>query len=414
MKALLTRARIEDHPDPTVRGKIGHVAGRQVFTTGTPNNALVLFIPAGSQLSHEFTMSQDLYAKHPDTGAKMGGYLEANRRVRVIKLKGVESEGFILPIDELRNGVSLLIDQAVPRGAEQWVEVDTLMLDGKRHRFIDRYVTPAAKKAIASGKQHHRMPTETNFFRRHYDTGQWSRNGRHVPQHALLYITEKLHGTSGRVGYCLSEELPRRTTWQRLLGLFGLGPKPVTTWRYFNGTRNTIIHIGDKPTMPANTKAENYRVEWFNRIAPFLRRGETVYFEIVGAGVQKGFDYGCKPRETKAFIYRITVTNPDGVVTELSWQQVVGRAEQFGIPTVPTLKRCFYFGFGGDLIDKRIQELSVGNSTIDGATHIREGVCIRIESPKMMKALKHKSFAFLQHEDKTNSDDSHVDIEEVS
>lgn len=420
MQALITTARVVDHPDPKVRGKIAHVAGREVFTNGTIDGARVLFIPEGAQLSLDFCLSQGLLAKHPETGEKLGGYLESSRRVKAIKLRGVCSEGIVIPLYELtspasRGLVNLPPGTALPKTADDLVPIDTILFNGKPHQFIWKYETPATllQRNANQGKTRRHI-TETNHFRRHYDTPQWRDNAKFIPQGAALYVTEKLHGTSARVGRVLSEQVQRRTVLQRLLGLIGLGPKPVVEYRYFNGTRNTVNFQSTEPVMPSGAGGAEYRREWFNLIAPQLRKGETVFFEIVGAGIQKGFDYGTVPHQTKAFIYRITMTNDDGIVTELSWQQVIGRAEQLKIPTVPTLRRYFVIDCARDIIDKRVKQLAAESSKVAGTTHIAEGVCVRYEAPNTIKSLKHKSFQFVEGENRAKDSDEFVDVEEAS
>lgn len=412
MQAIITTARVVDHPDPKVRGKIAHVAGREVFTTGAADGDLVLFIPEGSQLSLDFCLDQGLLAKHPETGEKLGGYLESSRRVKAIKLRGVSSEGIVIPLDAISAPV-IPPHIKLPHTTDA-VSIDTVLLGGKPHRFIWKYETPATlfQRSANQGKSKHHV-TETNHFRRHYDTPTWRDNARFIPAGAALYVTEKLHGTSARVGRVLSEQVQRRTVWSRLLGLVGLGPKPVIDYHYFNGTRNTITFSSVDPVMPSGV-GDDYRREWFNIIAPQLRRGETVFFEIVGPGVQKGFDYGAKPGCTKAFIYRITMTNEDGHVTELSWQQVIGRAKQLEVPTVPTLRRYFVIDCARDVIDKRVKQLAAEPSKVEGTAHISEGVCVRYEAPLVTKSLKHKSFGFVEGENKRKDSDDFVDIEEAS
>src|SRR6185503_2819364 len=57
---------------------------------------------------------------------------------------------------------------------------------------------------------------------------------------------------------------------------------------------------------------------------------------------QGNFDYGCDPAgvlhpQNKVFVYRITMTSPDGHVTELQWNQVKERSIQLGVEHVPEI-----------------------------------------------------------------------------
>ena len=84
----------------------------------------------------------------------------------------------------------------------------------------------------------------------------------------------------------------------------------------------------------------------------------TIYYEIVGylpdgKPIQKGYDYGCVSSTTsyeldmqyKIYIYRITMTNVDGVVTEFTPLQVIAWCERNGLLSINTL----YYGYVKDL-----------------------------------------------------------------
>ena len=75
-----------------------------------------------------------------------------------------------------------------------------------------------------------------------------------------------------------------------------------------------------------------------------LYKGEAVYGEVVGffptgTHIQKGYHYGCEPNTFKIYMYRMTMTNVDGIEIEYSWEQMTERAKELGVDVVPLLYR---------------------------------------------------------------------------
>lgn len=99
-------------------------------------------------------------------------------------------------------------------------------------------------------------------------------------------------------------------------------------------------------------------------LSPFIENGMTIYYEIVGyltngKMIQKEFDYGCKVGEHKIYIYRITHTNDQGKIYEMSAIQLQEWCISRGLNPVIEL----YYGYAEDLY----LELKtwVGNSISD-------------------------------------------------
>jgi len=90
---------------------------------------------------------------------------------------------------------------------------------------------------------------------------------------------------------------------------------------------------------------------------PLLSKGMTIYGECAGfleSGkfIQSRYDYDCGPNQHKNYIYRITQTNEDGVVTEFSALQVQQWCEKNGVMAVPVL----FYGKAEDLFS--VEDLS--------------------------------------------------------
>ena len=165
-----------------------------------------------------------------------------------------------------------------------------------------------------------------------------------------------------------------------------------------------------------------------------MQKGECVYGEILGYtqgtqlimpecansktkdkefikqyGERTRFTYGCEEGENVFYVYRMTMTNEDGFVTEYSPHQIRIRCEQMGVGYVPEFER-FIFTTPEDLMERV-------NRHVDGAdpvgkTHVREGVVVRIENRVKFTAFKHKNFDFKVLESIIKVDADKPDIEE--
>lgn len=160
-------------------------------------------------------------------------------------------------------------------------------------------------------------------------------------------------------------------------------------------------------------------------VAPKLPRGYTTYFEIVGflpngGYIQKGYDYGCIPPKEgepytpevnfKVRIYRITITNVDGNVYELTPQEVTRWCERNGLKSVST----WWEGKASDLYPELDKETHFSENFIekladDARFYMEksspsctnnvphEGVVIKIIG-RNSEAFKLKCFKFLDKE----------------
>lgn len=382
---------VHKHPNAD-RLQVAQAAGNQVIVgLNVKNGDVGVYFPPDGQLSPEFAAAHKLTKE-------LGGYLENNRRVRAIRLRGQESCGIWLSLDCLVGLNSERRADMMNPNSEVW------------RLFVTKYATPATIRAKLGSANNQRARTETKFFRKHFNTSALTANTGHIyPPDAAIYITEKLHGTSMRFGYVLEIEplsLWRRI-WNRWVWYVPGVPRFQSrrAYRYLNGTRNTIL---------ADTN-RSYRGNIVNNLRS-LHEGEIIYGEIVGfteggAPIQRGFTYGCKPRQCQLYVYRITQTNEAGITTELSWNQVQARCVELAISPVPTL----YVGSLANMEQVLACATSLaGGVTTTGGLNMREGVVVRIESSEGTCWFKHKSFAFLEAEGKIKDADSYVDVEEVA
>jgi hypothetical protein len=427
-----------------------------------------IFIDTESQLSHDVCSKLNLY-RHSELNEDktVKGYIEDNRRVRPITLKGVRCSGLFLSLKQLHN-----------------LNIHTLPDIGTQHNTLNgiticnKYITERTR-TTKSKSNVPKIADNVLYFKEHLDTDQWGRNSHKVKEDDLVIITEKLHGTSIRVGYL--PVLTKRGIWYRamytlfrLLAGFGWQwnkSKYSENYNFVVGSRRVVKSVGDEEvTDKKHYYGHDLWTEVANReLKGKLRKGETVYGEIVGYdlncqpimgshsneklknfmskdeykefigkyGNETVFSYGClspyvlkmwKATDegiqhqgwNKLYIYRITMTTEDGHSFDLSWEQVKQRCEQLGVSHVPELYKGLAFNDGKEvrsikLVDKDIEELVTKFTESDSKhfpQHLNEGVCVRIENSSTTPQIyKSKRFYFKIIEGIVKDSDV-VDVEE--
>lgn len=344
----------------------------------------VVFMPDG-QLGKVFAEHHDLVDRGTDAnGKRLGGYFGKNLKVRSIRLMGgtVTSVGVVMPL-------SCLEPWGDTSGLKEGDEVDNFNSLDVAHKF-----EIATKFNVKSLKIN--QPVLMGFPL-HPDTKQFYLNSHRIEVGDLLVVTEKLDGTSGRFGY-----LPtlRKLNWlERLLAYFVKIEK--YEYCYVAGSRTQVRNNG-------------VWAEIGKRLEGRLLPGETLYGEIVGYDGQKPiqkrggvpFTYGQAPGTCEFYVYNIRHTLPNGYGYNLSWNQLKMRCDEMGIKHVPEMQTPRYgsqWVFSGDknMLEQDVFAITDGTSLL--GSHIREGVCVRVEHTKGYFTLKSKSQTFYALEDKSKN-----------
>ncbi len=409
--------------------QLGTVLGNQVVLgLDTKNGELGIYFNTDGQLSHEYCVGNDLYTT--SARAKLGlpdgpaGYLSDKRRVRSQRFRGEKSDGLWMPLTSLSwTGAD---HQSLKEG-------DTFTEFGG-YSICQKYYTPATLRAM--GGQQGKSKKDNKCFPKHTDTTQFRFVADSIPEEAVIYITEKLHGTSGRYGYVYEDVEPK--WWHKLLNRFITIKGEYT---YLNGSRNVVL---EKTVGEGYYGTNEFRYKAVEGVT--LHKGEILYFEIVGwvndekpimppHTVEKGqlkdisakygntieYTYGCPKGESRIYVYKIVNINEDGVAQEVSYPRMVARCMELGLPTVPllygpaTLAQLAYMHScdGKEALRKTVELLTEGESTLNPA-QIREGVVIRVESLTGIGHIKNKQFAFGVLEGFWKEQEENVDLEEVS
>jgi hypothetical protein len=260
-----------------------------------------------------------------------------------------------------------------------------------------------------------------NQFKFHFDTVQLGKNIHRITPNTPISASWKLHGTSAVASHVLVKR--KLSLLERLLRWTGVKIQD-TEYDYLFSSRKVVKN--DVIQHPGFFGYDLWN-ESGQKFVGLLRKGETVYYEIVGflpngKQIQTDFDYGCAPGEYKIYIYRITSTNVDGDVVELSWNQVRQRASEWGMETCPHI----YDGYAGDMFPEIGDDIESGwherfleklketyvfdqDSIFCKNKVPEEGIVLRIEGTEV-ESFKLKAFRFFEYETKL-IDTGNVDIE---
>ena len=378
-----------------------------------------IYFPCDLQLSAEFCAVNHLCRKKPDGTADIG-YMDPDKRnITAIRLRGERSDGLYLPIQCLASF-----------GDISTLKPGDIISEFNGHPICNKYIPRTNKQnktnsPNVSKTRKHKDPISP-LFREHSDTSQLLYNLNAFKPGDLVEITRKLDGTSHRIGYLPVLKGYKRSLWDRITGKAG---KPIYEYDYINGTRRTIISDWDGGFYGSN----EFRKHAFEAIKGKLHKGEEIFLEICGytddgtpimgsvANKKTGdkdfikqygdttiFSYGCDPTGKTApkndfWIYRMTMTGPDGMVVEYPPSLVRYRCEQMGVKFVPVEWRGYIPDnpacehgdntTAGDWIMHKAEQYYDGPEPID-PRHIREGVVVRLVDRPSFTSFKLKNFSY--------------------
>lgn len=350
---------------------------------------LGIVFPAETQLVEEYAYENNLH-RHGDLNKdeSVKGYLEDTRRVKAIKFRGNRSDCLFMPLSSLAyTGVDLT----------KLKEGDTFdKLNG--HDLCKKYVIKEPKEFIAQAKKERRV--EERYFPKHFDTANYWKNVDSIDGFETVVVTQKLHGTSIRIGNVL---VKRKLNWkEKLARFFGAEVKEMEYANVY-GSRNVV----KDPNDPDQDHFYSYDM-WTkegSKLDGVVPKDYIVYGELVGwtengDPIQRNYTYRIPKGQCELYVYRIVHVNADGLTTDLAWDHIREFCAKNGLKTVPELWRGKFLDFCvDDFMDENYHDLGYSEARpLDPGT-VDEGVCVRAEglTPRVLKA---KSPQFLQHETK--------------
>lgn len=367
---------------------------------------LLLVFPAESQLSDEYASVNNLYRhseKNVDVEAK--GYIEDNRRVRAMKFRGHRSDALAMPLSSLEAFI----------GADIYVlnEGDTFdTLDG--FEICRKYVIKTRGPSQAQSREKKVWKrVDIKFLPEHFDTENYFRNADQIPADAWITVTQKIHGTSIRMGHTI---VKRKLTWvERLAQRLGVNVAE-TEFDYVFGSRKVI----KDPNNPNQDHFYDYDLwtEEGRKYADLIPKNVLVYGELIGwtannAPIQANYTYNVPVGEAHLYVYRVAVVSADGHVYDLSWEGVKEFCRERGLNHVVEVWSGLHDEFVAEAwLDINFTQRGFNTVPLCKESVCDEGVVVRMEG-MTPRAYKAKSPAFLAHETKM-LDKEVVDIESES
>ena len=290
------------------------VIGKDEFQTGD----VAVYCANETQLHELFLHLNSMYDdKELNIDKEKKGYINKHGRVRIVKLGGVPSYGILLNPTTIATFLNESVDD-VKAYLEKHVNEDFDEINGEI--FCKVYVPPVKEHGRKLSKSERRDKKLARFkmliegsFRQHYDTGQLARNMHLFNPDDVVYISNKLHGTSAIYANILTNVPTNwfKRMWRKITGKNEFDQKYNLVYSSRTVIKNEFINPKQKAGGYYSDDIWGY---WAEKLNNLIQQDYCIYCEIVGytpngTAIQKGYDYGCKQTDdvkSKLMVYRIT------------------------------------------------------------------------------------------------------------
>lgn len=276
-------------------------------------------------------------------------------RVKTIKLRGMISQGLVIPLgtmaylaywvkeprEDVRASLTEMFKDQVTEDTS-WTDLQSMYLC--RALKIERYEPP-----IPVDLRGEMVRSPASFV--HYTDIENAKNHpAWFTEGEQIRVTEKIHGTNFRVGMVFDG----KDTPEYILGSHTTAKKQVPD----GGTTLYAVMADKHFPKPAMEKVVR---DFFPFTEHFVIMGE-----VYGNKVQD-LDYGCAKNVREVRIYDVVIDH-----TYQPFETVQKVADLFGVKTVPVLYR-------GPFNAQTVLGLRDGKTTLPGGTHVREGCVVTAE-----------------------------------
>lgn len=422
---------------------------------------IMIYCPIETQLDHNFLKTNNLYElsiRHwnsnyaevenlinegkADEAKSKVGFFNKQGRVKLIRLRGQASMGYLITLREMINYCSKLSRfKFQDHIGEDFDEVDGVT-------FIKVYIPPVKEgtpRVSRDGRRNKKLkkisrmiPGEFSF---HYDTQQLNRSMDRFNPDTKVDISVKIHGTSICVGNVLVKK-PKEFKNKLINKIHSMLP---LKWQIIEqdydvvySSRTVIKNEDLNPNKGAGYYSSDIWSEYGKFLKPYIPQGMEIFGEIFGYEtgtykmIQKNYDYGCKPGENKMMIYRIRTKKEDGTHEEWNMKKIhfwvttmMGVCPELQEQLIPT--PLLYSGTLSELYPEISTENHWRENVLEALKSEkrfymemeepmnltkmpREGIVIRIQDDPIAEAFKLKCIKFLEKEAK-NIDKGEVDME---
>jgi len=315
-------------------------------------------------------------------------YLRKGGRVRTVKLRGVYSECLIIP-NKYLHGRTTMGSWDLKEGS------DCMDIFG-----VFKYEPPVKMVQLANGKKV-RYQTNPNFHV-YYKFPNLKNVPNLFTEDDIVEITRKIHGTNARYGIVKKTKLSFVDKVKKFLRLadkwidyeFVVGSHNVEKGSDSNGFYDTNVWYEIEKKYDIKNKLWKYvkdHIYWED--AAILGDGITLYGEIYGAGIQKGYDYGLKEIEFVGFDVKENGEYLSTINSKLLFKHIL---------ELPYVEELYYGNWSQEVQDK-----FVFNNFIEGTKVPHEGIVIKHHSGEREKIAKVINPDYLIYGEKHNIGDSH-------
>ena len=276
--------------------------------------------------SNHNTIQNLLQSGQTDLAKSQVGFFNKHGRVKLIRLRGQASMGYLITIREMINYCEKLSRFKF----EEHIGEDFNEINGEE--FIKVYIPPVKEGTPRASRDSRRnkklqkvsrmIPGEFSF---HYDTQQLNRSMDRFNPDTLVDISVKIHGTSICLGNVLVKK-PKQFENKFINKIHSMLPLKwqmiMEDYDLVYSSRTVIKNDDLNPDKGMGYYSSDVWGEYGKLLKPYISEGMEIFGEIFGYEtgtsrmIQKGYDYGCKVGENRLMIYRIRTKNEDGTKKE--------------------------------------------------------------------------------------------------
>ena len=375
----------------------------------------MLYFVSGTKLSAEYCRVNNLYDKEENNldTTKRGFVSFKSRRIKCLRLRGVISDGMLMPLSSLLP----FLEQSSINSLKVGDEFTDIELNGRVYNICEKYIVPIRNSGENNkkGKQSVKISrlVDSQFYL-HGDTSNLRKNMDKINPNDIIGIHYKKHGTSFVVG---NVQVKRFLSWfEKLVKRFGVKVEE-TMYDIVYSSRKIIKNGYLNPTSGEGFYGEDIWGVVAKEIEHLIPKNWTLYGEILGytesgSAIQGKYDYGCKVGEHKVYIYKISVVNTDGNVIFLTDRQIEEYCEKVGLlykdtfiyygkakELYPDLKA--YLGdddledWKNSMISRLEKDYNEKDCYMCTTKVPEEGIIVRVEKLEQYEAYKLKSKRFL-------------------
>lgn len=276
-----------------------------------------------------------------------------NRRLRAIKIRGVVSQGMI--VNPTMPEIMDMLEKCQPK---------ELAMDSDLSEYlgVTKYSPPVSSLPGLMQTNPNANPYKVKEFKEYTDIEHGKYYDRVLQDGEMVVITQKLHGTSARYGYFPRPAISLLDKARKFLGL-------LPGWQFCWGSRRSQIQSKPGKSHPG-FKSDKHGVDFgdvYTKIAAQenlrfkIPRGYSVYGEIVGWGIQKGYLYNCGLNKHDFYVYDVMYNG-----NWLDYVDMVGFCIDYNLKMVPQL-------YYGPYSKEKVDEMLIVNKI---SLEVAEGVVV--------------------------------------